>query len=743
MVLNDFGEYKGWFKKCKGNLLNSEYLNPFPRPPIAVNLYNNPPIFCYGRDEYIEEILNEVKDSIKNPEPNLIRIIGKQGIGKSTVICWVMKELEEIYDVPIVYLETSAQPEDFNMKSLYRQIISIIEKRDILNKLIFNSISKFIKAFKDAGGRLYKEISEKFSGEEIEYLINNSEFIKNKIQDPSFNQKFFDLLKNNIILIKDYIPVDPNFLLIFWKSHVQNPEIIKTSNAFRGNMSYEGYNIETDYDASNSIDELINFNRWLFNNETVFVLIFDHLEAGISEQKEGVYSNLFSLLLNLRHKKYLTIIISGTLDAYSAFDEILQEDQKLQLDNWSKTIALTTLKPDNVIRIVNEYLSIFWNKFNFQPPPKNALFPFGEKSIKYLYENNGLDLRKTLKNLYELIEKYRYEKELEYVDDFFKAFKTFRKREDVALSFIEQQELVKKLMDKSIQDKNRSTLVEMALYQFFDIVRSHPDYKYLTDVKHEPPLGRSEKRPDVFLEFFGNEGQQYVKKLGIEVKMYRKTDKISKGDINKTYILLKENALDYVTWISNVPLDIKYRYSSISKELTKHIGRISPLDDLELAYIAFMVYFNEIYGRDPKIEEIEFTLNKIDLNPLNMREKLKSLPKLTEIELPKPSIEITSFLKPEEIIIKTPIRDNSIKPRKPPKVAVEIGQEEIKLEVEKYIKSKSRTNQQITSHYTIKAIQNALNLKDQDTKLDEEIWAIALNISKSYGFKHSPKTIYF
>jgi len=69
------------------------------------------------------------------------------------------------------------------------------------------------------------------------------------------------------------------------------------------------------------------------------------------------------------------------------------------------------------------------------------------------------------------------------------------------------------LLDSSIQDKNRSTMVENSLCRFFEILRKHPDSYYLTDVKHEPPLGISKKKPDVFLEFFGKEGPEFIKKL--------------------------------------------------------------------------------------------------------------------------------------------------------------------------------------------------------------------------------------
>lgn len=745
MPLELIKESKDWLKKCKPTILNPLYENPFPKPPFAVNYYNNPPLFCYGRDDNLNEIVNEINNSITHFQPILIRVMGKQGIGKSTLICWCANEINKKYSVPIIYLETSAQPDDFKMKSLYRQIISKIEKPDIINKLLFNSINKFIKIFKNASGRLYEELSNKFSGEEIKHLISNSEYIEEKIKNPIFNQKMFDLLNNNSIILKNYIPIELNFLLVFWKSHTQNPELMRSLNAFRGNDSYSGYNIQTDSDASKYIDEIIELFRWAFDEKTTLIIIIDHLEAGISQQKESVYSNLFSLLLNLRQKKFLTIILSGTLDAYGAFDEVLQEDQRLQLDNWSKTIALTSLDPNVVIEIINRYLVIFWSKVNYQPPPSKALFPFGINSIKYLYDNNGQDLRNTLKNLYELIEKYKKNNELEYIESFFNAFKAFRQRDDVALSFIEQRELIAKLLDSSIQDKNRSTKVEIALCKFFKILQNHPDYNYLTDVKHEPPLGKSNKKPDVFLEFFGNLGSDLIKKMGIEVKIYRKSTEIPKKDIEKTYLLLKENALDYVNWITNVPLNLQYRYN-IPDDLKINLGRISPLNDLELAYIAFISYFEEIFERKPTIEEIEFILNKIDLSPIKLKEKLRTLPKITKItKVPGEIIDLTSFGKiagtqiTESGKIAEPLQIKTSVPVK----SVEIGREQIKSVVEKYIENKSKTNKQINSSNTIKAIHKILNLEEGDIKWDDEIWAFAINIGKRFCVRHTLKTIYF
>ncbi|KKM75103.1 hypothetical protein LCGC14_1393550, partial [marine sediment metagenome] len=244
-----------WISKCKKNFLNLDNPNPFPKPPIAANYYNNPPMFCYGRDNQITEITHEVLESVNSSEPKLIRILGKQGIGKSTLICWCINKIITNIPLIIVYLETSGQPEDFKMKSLYRQLISKVSKSLVFNDLIINSIKRFIKIFTESGGTLYNNLSNKFSGEEITNLISDIDFTKSRIKEATFTQKLFELINNNAMLLSSLIPVDLTFLLTFWKAHVQNPEYLQYQTAFRGENAYKGFNIETDGDASKYIDE--------------------------------------------------------------------------------------------------------------------------------------------------------------------------------------------------------------------------------------------------------------------------------------------------------------------------------------------------------------------------------------------------------------------------------------------------------------------------------------------------------
>jgi small GTP-binding protein len=76
-------------------------------------------------------------------------------------------------------------------------------------------------------------------------------------------------------------------------------------------------------------------------------------------------------------------------------------------------------------------------------------------------------------------------------------------------------------------------------------------------------------------------------------------------------------------------------------------------------------------------------------------------------------------------------------------VIVEIGLEQVKESVQRYLNQKSKTNKQITRATTIKAIKKSLKLAENDKSWDEDIWAFAINVSKSIRIRTTPKTIYF
>ena len=86
------------------------------------------------------------------------------------------------------------------------------------------------------------------------------------------------------------------------------------------------------------------------------------------------------------------------------------------------------------------------------------------------------------------------------------------------------------------------------------------------------------------------------------------------------------------------------------------------------------------------------------------------------------------------------------KPRKvrvKPAIIDEIGLEQVKESIQRYINQKSKTNKQITRARTIKAIKTSLKLADKDRSWDDDIWAFTISLSKSICKRITPKTIYF
>lgn len=151
------------YQKIEDILLDSNNPNPFPAPPAAIDFHNNPPEFNCGRTEEINQIKEDMLSSINFKEPKLIKIFGKQGIGKSNLICWINKDLTEKEKLikPMVFLNASGQPEDFQFINFYHQIISTLEQDQILEKLAYFSMVKYLSLLSDKGGKLRKLFSQK------------------------------------------------------------------------------------------------------------------------------------------------------------------------------------------------------------------------------------------------------------------------------------------------------------------------------------------------------------------------------------------------------------------------------------------------------------------------------------------------------------------------------------------------------------------------------------------------------
>nr|WP_147664662.1 hypothetical protein [Candidatus Prometheoarchaeum syntrophicum]QEE17777.1 hypothetical protein DSAG12_03615 [Candidatus Prometheoarchaeum syntrophicum] len=726
-------------------LLDTKKPNPFPSPPIRSDFFNSQPDFIFGRDYEISEILKIIRRSAINPDPNLIEITGKQGIGKTTLTCWIFKMLEksnEINKYPMIFLDTISHAEDFGVKALYKQIIVGMQKENLLNNLIFSSISQFFAVLKKVGGSHFNNLQKRFSHNDIAMFISNSENIKIKYEkDPKTIDFCCEVLESEFLFIQKLNFFNFQFMYTLWNS-ISPTHGLSADPALKGSGSFQNYHIESNNDALTALKDIIGLYRWINNNDACLVIVIDHMEACINYEKKKNFHSLFSLLLSMRQLENITIILSGTLDGFDAMTQILEGDSIKQIDNWASLFQLDSLSNENVVDIIQRYLSNYWRSSNYLPTNELMLYPFCKKSISYLYDATQKDLREVLKDFYIKIETYRISQRVQPILTYFDAFKHLRKRQDVVLTELEQRNLTDMLFDPKIQDKNRSTFVEMGIYEFFLILMNSKKYSYISDVKHEPPIGKHGEKPDIFVEFFGGDILKSTKKIAFEVKIFRVSNEIPKKDIKKTHVLLQDKKVDYVWWITNKPLSIE-KYS-LPENLKQHLGNTKALTRSELAYACYTVYFKDLHGYVPSLEEVETIFSKMGLN---LEELYKVVDDIEPLSI-RSTLEIP-VKKPQEILDKWEKEIKSKETNKVPITTTKISnkivektREELESILLEIINLKSNgTSMRITTFF--KEIPQKYKIEIESEEDKERIRRYASEVAKKQGYRVTAASIMF
>ncbi len=610
-------------EKC---LLNTTLPNPFPAPPNRTDFFTNPPKFIRGRTDQIQRLRAEIERSIKTPDPVLVEILGKQGIGKTTLICWIYEMLKNegvLRKAPMIFLNAMGNPEDFKGISFYRQVLHAYDRAGLLKQLAYDTMSRFVAVLQEKGGACAEALARKFAQDDIKDIISRPANLAQRCATAPENVgRLIDLLKETFVQLQGDLPLNPTFLVTLW-SCVYAPSAFDATNAINGTGEFRSFRIATEADAFRAFEDVIALNLWVNAQQSTLIIVFDHLEACLNDQKADNFSTLFSLLLRLRQFTHITIVLSGILDAFDAMEEVLGEDRRLQLQKWARNFSLTPLSKEDVVDVVRTYMEQFWAQCIDQPPGTYLLYPFGENSIKYIYDATQRDLRDTLIRLHDKLEEYRTQGTIKVIHTFFDAIRTYRSRGDVIISEFEQEFFRKELLRENIQDKVRSTMAERALEGLLQILRADPAFAYISDVKHEPPVGAHGEKPDVLVEFFGREAGDRVRKVGIEVKVYRVGQEVPDSDVKKTHVMLRDHKVDYIWWVTNVPLS-KAKYA-LPEDLRPYLGRTAELDPTELAYLSFSCSFQDIYQRAATGAEAKELLAKIGFDVEQIRDAVTEL----------------------------------------------------------------------------------------------------------------------
>jgi len=615
---------------CKKLLLDPARPNPFPGRPCAADYIKNPPQFLCGRQDELARIENIVLASLAGDKSQLARIFASQGIGKSALVSWALKELIDKHgkeQVAVVSLDITDSLDDFQILTLYKQLVAQCHKSDTLKKIAFRSMSKALGVAWSKGGKLKQDIQDKLSGETRDKILAD-----HKALDPYLSESrdvlenISTLLKNNYFLIESDIHVDDKFHITLWTAYAGTADWRKARAALEGSGAFNNLEIKSSTDALEAIKEFSTLRDWLYTDYTTVVLI-DHMER--IGKNEAKFSSLFSMLNTFRNHTHLCFALSGTLDAFAEMDLVIGGDKIEQIHNWEHPVNLQHLPNDIVVDIVGRHLAGFWQKTNDAPPAIHHLFPFSRNSISYLYDANQKDLRKSLIRLNDLVEEYRKAGKIEPVLDFFQAMRKLRVSRDYLLTPFEQKELVEKLMDPNVQDLSRSKQLEKKIRECLDIMALDPRFDYLSNIRHEPAIGPNGEKPDVYFELFGKTGAQSLRKIAIEVKLYRKGSEVPPAEIDKTHVLLKGKNVDYIHWVTNKPLSITGK--ALPPDLEAHLGRIQPLDPIELSYAALVLYYEECFGASPSADVANEILKKMGLDIEEIASATRDLKPLVQV----------------------------------------------------------------------------------------------------------------
>ena len=263
----------------------------------------------------------------------------------------------------------------------------------------------------------------------------------------------------------------------------------------------------------------------------------------------------------------------------------------------------------------------------------------------------------------------------------------------------------------------------------------------------------------MYIELFGALSLQGVKKFGIEVKIYRVLVEVPKNEVEKTHSLLKTNDLDYVFWVTTVPL------SSVKHNLdNKHkarIGRTTQLTKEERSYLALAIYFEEIFKRPYDSEEALFLLEKIGIPLKYVIEKLgKEKDGIIEIEEKKETqVEVTpdknkieNWINGSQATTETKNSGTDISTDEVSGTTEDNTNQttyskaqEINQVISTIITELSNSGKKFSNKETmIKQAKKKLKIKDELSKEEEEQFDAIINeIASKKGLKITPTRIYF
>ncbi|MDI6861484.1 MAG: hypothetical protein QMD25_05675 [Caldisericia bacterium] len=649
-------------KSWESVLLDKNLPNPIPPPPY-VDLDEK--FGFINREKEEEELLEFVNKAIIENSGFLIFILGDQGKGKTTFL----RNFKRKYSYPksnilYVYMKFPIDLEELNFSYIYKNYL-----KELFYSKILNEIQD--KIFKECN---YIFLKKPETEEELNILLNK---LKKEVGNLPPILRSYPKIISFVISSTSPSPTEIYYENFFYNDQ-EVPNEIPSSDLV---------NSKNEMDA---ITKLGNFSKFLKNylEITHTVLMIDDFD--IYERNEKIYRSLYKILMGFRNDstllKNFTLIFAGSSTFYDEFIQSLSQNERKRIEDWFYPIYFENLNPDNFVDLIKSAFNKFWKDYIQEGalPPDNILGIFNKDTLKFLYDYNRRDLRDTLRNIFDLIEKIRKNGKITYYYDIKNFIKEFKK-DKVNLNELEC-EFFRNELEKRVKQEKSSQFINEKLSQIFNYLKKYFESNKIF-IEADSEVKILNYSADILLKVMKYYEPPY--EVIFEIKM--KEGRVGYDDIKSRIEILKENQNRYLYWITKSPLEDV----SIDMFISYRILRKDELNNTELAYLSYLINLSEIF----------------DLSEFNF-EDLKTLLKQSGIDF--------------DLILN-------------PKIKPQIQLKNIEKEIENILLENAQSKVFIKKETVYKNLKN----KGFSDYSQQYIFSLINDISKKLNFKPTQETVQF
>ncbi len=557
--------------------------------PFGIASYNpNEPVTDFvGRREELHKLREQIQIVLNNKISRSVKFRGPAGVGKSTLFNYLKESIEKerIDREPT----TDYILKDCDILSTYFQIPDkISEFYDIWKPMVEGltpgfesetghdiSLPEYIafqiiyRLFLNDKKNLAKII---WTDEERPARLHQVEF--NDIIDPLYSKG-----ESGVQSIQQYYRLNKRQIREELKSEVKGRtyEIKRADN----NKIINLFRVINEDDPEDYLGLILDGNSRLFRTNDDLIAYFNDimryyacstkkqpiLLIGIDEAVkadpqfyEEYYIKLGNLFVKLRNalNDILFVFISTTED-WAEFDNVINKytDLQSQLEDYIYDMPLTQMSVEELIQVFKNRMDRFWNNYATQRSLKALYYPFSENLFIYVYRYKLRDLRKTIHFLKEIWIKFRFLRKIPKFETIFECMREVRKFDNRSFDPNELKRFEWKIISNSFNhstrfrsNSSRSSAVEKGLENAWKCLL-YETPPTITKVKNNCIIRTSSgiRKPDIYIETFGNLGAEYRRHIEFQVKAYDKNGTISLHHIASSIKLFEEQFTDIIYFI--------------------------------------------------------------------------------------------------------------------------------------------------------------------------------------------------